>query len=444
MKEGEHALNYLLNYLFIDVPEAFIALAAGLAVLNYSVRPVMKQAILFGALFGAGSFLLTALGITYEFKLLALFLYMSLLVYLLVKKPLLETVIISTSSYGLVMLAEFFIINIFNLFHVKLDQILQNPLYLYSAVWLYLLFLLGLIYILRRNHFDLQNFFPKTTINRTLSLLIVVGSIEFLLILTICIRSYLAQTNSFQFYLLENVPLLMWLILCLFIVMIWLFRVYLHLTINRVETETETPYLQNIQDLVTAIRSIKHDAINHYTAIDGFLKQGMNAHAIDYVKMLLQEATHIVQVVQGVNSPAVSALLHSKMAICMANHISFSIKIDSISQLSFIKTNDYIRVLGNLLDNAIRAASYESDHNRYISLIWSEDPQSEFLTIENSGPTIPADKMENIFELGYTTKKNGDGGVGLAVVKKVIDKYNGTISVTSRDGITRFCIVFPK
>jgi signal transduction histidine kinase len=436
-------LDYLLNFMFIDVPEAFIIIMAGLAFFNYPIRPVLKQALLFSVLFGTGSFLLTTFEITYEFKILSLFLYMTILIYILFKKNLLQTVVISTSSYGLVMMAEFFIINFFNLFSIKLDQILQNRLYLYSAVWLYFLVLLGFTYFLRRTKFDLQKLIPRTSINRYLSLLIIVGAIEFFLILTISIRSYLAETNSFQLFLLENVPLFLWLILVLFIIMIWLFRVYLHLTINRVEVETETPYLQNIRDLVTAIRSIKHDAVNHYTAIDGFLKEGMYNHASDYVKVLLQEATNIVQAVEGVNSPAVSALLHSKMAVCVANHISFSIQINSQSQFSFIKSNDLIKVLGNLLDNAIRATLHEPDSNRYIRLLWAQNHLEESLMIENSGPTIPQDKLEKIFELGYTTKTNGEGGVGLAVVKKVIEKNNGLISVESRDGVTRFRIVFP-
>ncbi len=437
-------MDYLLNFILIDAPEAFIVLAAGLAVFNYSVRPVLKQAVWFSLLFGLGSFLLTTLHVTQEFKILGLLVYMNLLVYILFKMKIFQTVIISTSSFSLVLLSEFFVINLFNVFSIRLDEILDNRLYLYLGVWLYLLLLLGVIYLLRHKHFDLLRLLPQPNWNRYLTFLIIVGGIEFLLILTISTRLYLAQTNTLQLYLMENVPLYLWLILVLFIVMIWLFRAYLKLTIHRVEAETETPYLQNIQDLVTAIRSIKHDAINHYTAIDGFLKQNMYSHATDYVKVLLQEATNLVQVVEGVNSPAVSALFHSKMAICVANHISFSIKVDSRSQFSFVKSNDLIKVLGNLLDNAIRATLHESDSNRYIHLIWEENSGEERLLIENSGPTIPEEKLEQIFELGYTTKTSGEGGVGLAVVKKVIDRNNGEIIVESKDGVTRFQIVFPK
>jgi signal transduction histidine kinase len=76
-------------------------------------------------------------------------------------------------------------------------------------------------------------------------------------------------------------------------------------------------------------------------------------------------------------------------------------------------------------------------------LIWEENNQEQYLFIENSGPTIPEDKLEEIFDLQYTTKTSGEGGVGLAVVKKVISKYNGSIHVTSQNDVTRFRIVFP-
>lgn len=436
-------MNTFLNFVFIDVPEAFIALMVGLAIFNYSVRPVFMQALLFSFLFGTGSFLLTLYKVAYDIKILSLFLYMNLLVYILIRKKQWQSVIISTSAFGFMVLAEFFIISLFNVLSINLAEIKQNPFYLYMAVWLYLLLLLGITYLLRRTSFDLRKLLPQSTLNKYLSLLIVVGAIEFLLILTISARFFLARSNSISLMTFENVPLFMWLILVLFIVMIWLFRIYLNLMINRVEVETETPYLKNINDLITAIRSIKHDAINHYTAIDGFLKQKMHDHAIDYVKMLLQEATDIVQVVEGVKSPAVSALLHSKMAICVANHISFSITINSESQFSFIKTNDLIKVMGNLLDNAIRASLYEPDSSRYIRLVWEENKEEQYLFVENSGPTIPHDKLDQIFDLGYTTKTTGEGGVGLAVVQKVVSKYNGSISVASENDVTRFCIVFP-
>lgn len=273
-----------------------------------------------------------------------------------------------------------------------------------------------------------------------------VGCVEFLLILTLNTAFVIQKYNPTFLYnaVYTNLEFYHALSLALFILLVILFWKYLSLALNRVEAETEKPYLQNIQDLVTAIRSIKHDAVNHYTALDGFLKVGMHDMASDYIQHLLREATDLVQVVEGVKSPAISSLLHSKMAICVANHITFTIRIHTSKQFDQMKSKDLTALLGNMLDNSIRATLEEPDSNRYILLEWGETETEYYLLIENSGPTIPPDKLEQIFNLNYTTKSNGIGGVGLAVVKNVVNQYDGAITSYSENGITRFRVVLSK
>ncbi|MGG3321238.1 ATP-binding protein, partial [Brevibacillus centrosporus] len=131
-----------------------------------------------------------------------------------------------------------------------------------------------------------------------------------------------------------------------------------------------------------------------------------------------------------------------KMEVCYAERISLSMNITTVNQFSQIKTYDLIKVLGNLFDNAIRATSYELEENRFIRVEWGHSENEQYLMIENSGPTIPKDKLSAIFQSGYSTKKDGDGGLGLVIVKTVTDRYGGKIHVRSEDGVTRFRISF--
>ncbi len=67
------------------------------------------------------------------------------------------------------------------------------------------------------------------------------------------------------------------------------------------------------------------------------------------------------------------------------------------------------------------------------------------ISISDTGGGIPEDIREKIFEPFFTTKKAGEGsGLGLDIVKKIIDKHDGTIELESEVGIgTTFTISLP-
>lgn len=67
------------------------------------------------------------------------------------------------------------------------------------------------------------------------------------------------------------------------------------------------------------------------------------------------------------------------------------------------------------------------------------------VTIADTGCGIPADAMEKIFQPFYTTKSEGQGtGLGLPIVKDIVEKHNGTIRLESEVGKgTRIVITLP-
>jgi signal transduction histidine kinase/ActR/RegA family two-component response regulator len=67
------------------------------------------------------------------------------------------------------------------------------------------------------------------------------------------------------------------------------------------------------------------------------------------------------------------------------------------------------------------------------------------LTVSDNGPGMPERTLQRIFEPFFTTKPAGEGtGLGLAVVKSIVQDHKGTISVTSNEGQgTSFTLLFP-
>ncbi|MGG1664436.1 sensor histidine kinase [Brevibacillus sp. NRS-1366] len=444
-------MEFIPRFLLVDLPEAFLLLTISLAMFNHSVLENKKQALLFAVLFSLTGEFLSTITNSYQPKVLIMFICSTLYIFFLFRFNILQAVFMATSAIASMILAEFILLAIFNSQHIYWAEILSTTMMTAFVRVIYLVILLVFAIVLRWIKFDVRRLFQQNRFNRYLFLLVLVGSIEFLLILFMNTSFFIRGNNSaiLEAYTPEFQIVFQLLILALFIVIVILFRIYINLTINRVEEETGTPYLNSIQDLFTAIRSMKHDSLNHYTAINGFLKKGLYNLAKEYVEQLLQETVLIEksadssnQVLESIKNPAVSSLLQSKMAVCLAERITLSMDISTHSQFSQIKTYDLIKILGNLFDNAIRATSYELEENRYIRLEWGQSEREHYLYIENSGPTIPSDKLQGIFKMGYTTKTSGEGGLGLAIVKTVTDRYDGKIKVHSDEGVTSFRISF--
>jgi signal transduction histidine kinase len=71
-------------------------------------------------------------------------------------------------------------------------------------------------------------------------------------------------------------------------------------------------------------------------------------------------------------------------------------------------------------------------------------PGGVAVRIVDDGPGIPEDVMPRIFEPFYTTKEKGEGtGLGLGIVRQIVDKHGGRISAESVPGRTCFEVWLP-
>ena len=101
-----------------------------------------------------------------------------------------------------------------------------------------------------------------------------------------------------------------------------------------------------------------------------------------------------------------------------------------------------IRVITNLVKNAIQAVNVEE--NPLIEVkVFSEDLNIK-ITVSDNGKGISDDLKDLIFEPKFTTKSSGMG-LGLGMIRNIIEAYKGAISFTSKEGLgTVFTVVLPK
>ena len=110
--------------------------------------------------------------------------------------------------------------------------------------------------------------------------------------------------------------------------------------------------------------------------------------------------------------------------------------------ISKLDRTQLIRVVTNLVKNATQAISDDKDPKIVVSVI-SEEGMVK-IAVSDNGKGVSEENIPRIFEPKFTTKSSGMG-LGLAMVKNIVETYNGTITFTSQEGRgTIFTVTFPK
>ena len=77
-----------------------------------------------------------------------------------------------------------------------------------------------------------------------------------------------------------------------------------------------------------------------------------------------------------------------------------------------------------------------------IRIVPEQSDNCVHVDIGDTGPGIPDEIMDKIFNLYFSTKEDGHG-IGLAITKQIIDAHKGNIEVTSVPGGTVFRVSLP-
>jgi signal transduction histidine kinase len=106
-----------------------------------------------------------------------------------------------------------------------------------------------------------------------------------------------------------------------------------------------------------------------------------------------------------------------------------------------VRGSELNQVWTNLLDNAIAALGQTGT----ITLSTRKDADGVLVTVTDDGPGISAAVVDRIFDPFFTTKGVGEGtGLGLDTARRiVVDRHEGTLTVSSVPGRTSFCVWLP-
>lgn len=194
---------------------------------------------------------------------------------------------------------------------------------------------------------------------------------------------------------------------------------------------TDIIYYDILEKQNDNLKTYAHDAKKHLSAI----KNLNNNPDIDiYISEMYESLSKYCKVCHSGNH-TLDVVIDKYVAECNISNLKFEFDIKN-NNLTVIDYYDIVTILGNLLDNAVEAATNSVE--RYLSI--ETDFRNDFsvIIISNSCDINP---RFNNSELPSTTKKNKQlHGFGLKSVKKSIKKYNGDIAFEYDDQKKTFIV----
>lgn len=207
---------------------------------------------------------------------------------------------------------------------------------------------------------------------------------------------------------------------------------------NRTEVTRLAQDLTGVQHIVGALRAYTHEFTNKLHVILGLLQLGEYKQAEDYVLRLTQTRAHSIGYIsERIREPSVAALLIGKAY--RAAELGIRFVLDPASKLhgdgQYLPVSSLITILGNLTENAFDALRDAPENaQKEVTVSIREGEHGMLISVDDSGAGIAADRLDRIFERGFSTKGEGRG-TGLSLVKETVDAFHGTIRVESEPGI---------
>lgn len=216
--------------------------------------------------------------------------------------------------------------------------------------------------------------------------------------------------NVFLFFLLDRVHKM--------------YRVQLTLALLEQQNQAYESQMELLRDSEERITSLRHDIKNHFLVLDQLAEQNNCKEAKNYIHSLMP-LVEAQQKLIFTGNPIIDGFLNMKLNEASAYGANVETNLQ-ISKNIPIAPKDMSIVLGNLLDNAIKALSLCEKKPPLLAVAMRQEPGALLIEIENShNGTVH--KFGNMFQ---TTKPKKDGhGIGLKNVQRVVEAYHGQMEI---------------
>ena len=204
---------------------------------------------------------------------------------------------------------------------------------------------------------------------------------------------------------------------------------------DRSELEDLAHELQGARTYADTLRAQAHEFANKLHTIAGMLELGWTQQAVAFIARTTREQQELTnELPSRIADPNLVGLLIGKASVASERGIAFSVSSESRlgppNGLSEVLSS----IVGNLVENAFDAV--EGQPTREVQLHIQDQAGEIRLEVRDTGPGVSPEFASRIFQAGFSTKpqSNGQRGLGLALVKRLVTQRGGEVSVRNEGG----------
>ena len=217
------------------------------------------------------------------------------------------------------------------------------------------------------------------------------------------------------------------------------------------------------------LSTISHEIRTPLTSIKGFSKTILDSYDSlsdeqkkKFIKIILEQSERLTGLIENALTAAetdnkysnfifkkadINSILNKSIEVVKINYKNIFYKTDFEKGLyCCLDTDKTEQIFVNILDNA----SKYSQNSNTVEIKTGCKNEYNFISVKNYGTCIPKEKQDKIFDKfyrvdSYLTSKTQGSGLGLYIVKMLVEKMDGKIETVSENNpdYTEFIIYFP-
>ena len=205
---------------------------------------------------------------------------------------------------------------------------------------------------------------------------------------------------------------------------------------DRTEALKLSDELSGARTMMDTLRAFNHEFLNKLHIILGYLQTGEIDRAKQFIiNSSLVSSQSVRDTAEALRVSEVCALVIGKMmhAAELGIHLQLLPGSGMLERDLLFPADEYVTIIGNLLENAIEELSSGETELKEIRLGIYAGQGASVISCEDTGRGIDPDLLPEIFKKGVTTKGENHG-TGLFLVKRIADSRGGVIDVETEPG----------